>query len=126
MTLCLLFTSVFRPYQVAFDKESIYQPGWNLINIICELMFLVDILVVFNTAYYESEFKMIKDRKSIAKRYLKDQFLIDFTAALPIDYIIIFFYPEWDRNRIVLVRLYKMVRVTRLFKVYYKLTDLTK
>lgn len=126
MTLCLLFTSVFRPYQVAFNKQAIYTPVWNFVNILLEMMFLMDMLVVFNTAYHESEFKMVKDRKSIAKRYLQDQFLIDFTALLPLDYLLVFFYPEWDINRIVLLRLYKMVRVTRLFKVYYKLTDLTK
>lgn len=126
MTLCLLFTSIFRPYQVAFDKEAIYLPGWSAVNIICELMFMADMLVVFNTAYYESEFKLVKDRKSIAKHYLQDQFLTDFTALLPLDYMLIFFHPEWDLNKVILLRLYKMVRVTRLFKVYYKLTDLTK
>lgn len=126
MTVCLLFTSIFRPYQVAFDRSSIYLPVWNNINIACELMFLMDILVVFNTAYYESEFKVIKTRNQIAKNYLKEQFWIDFTALVPIDYIFRALYPEWDLNRIVLLRLYKMVRITRLFKVYNHVTDITK
>ena len=59
MTIVLLFTSIFRPYQVAFDKESVYKASWNNINIICEVMFILDMLVVFNTAYYEFEFHLI-------------------------------------------------------------------
>ena len=89
-------------------------------------MFLIDILVVFNTAYYESEFKMIKTRNQIAKNYLKEQFWIDFTALVPIDYIFRALYPNWDLNKIILLRLYKMVRITRLFKVYNHVTDITK
>lgn len=126
MTLCLLFTSIFRPYQVAFDRSAIYLPMWTDINIVCELMFLLDILVVFNTAYYESEFKLIKTRSQIAKNYFKESFWVDFTALIPADYIILALYPDWNLNRVVLLRLYKMVRITRLFKVYNHVTDITQ
>lgn len=126
ITVVLLFTSIFRPYQVAFDQSSVYKEGWNTINLILEAMFLIDMLVVFNTAYCESEFLLIKDRKSIATNYLKDQFTIDVTALVPVDYILMLTNPSWNPNKVMLVRLYKMVRITRLFKVYNKVTDLSK
>lgn len=126
MTAILLFTSVFRPYQVAFDSESIYSVGWNVANLIFEIMFFVDILVEFNTAFYETDFNLVEDRKKIAQNYLGDQFLLDFTALVPIDYILILAQVDIKQEIIICFRLYKMIRFTRLFKVYNEVTDLTK
>lgn len=66
MTLVLLLTSVFRPYQVAFRPELIYTPFWNVINLIAELLFFFDIIIDFNTAQQGENFKLIEDRKVIA------------------------------------------------------------
>ena len=49
----------------------------------------MDILVVFNTAYYETEVILVEDRKKIARNYIYDQFFPDLTALIPIDYILI-------------------------------------
>ena len=69
MTITLLFTSIFRPYQIAFDRKSIYEPAWNVVNFIAEFLFFSDIIIDFNTAFQSEDFKMVEDRKLIAKRY---------------------------------------------------------
>lgn len=70
MTCILIFTSIFRPYQVAFSPQTIYIFRWNVINFVVEVLFLIDILVVFNTPYYTEDFKLIESRKMIANNYL--------------------------------------------------------
>lgn len=69
MTVTLLFTSIFRPYQIAFDRSAIYEPFWNVVNFIAESLFFADILIDFNTAFQSEDFKLVEDRKTIAKRY---------------------------------------------------------
>lgn len=59
---------------------------WNVVNFIAEFLFFADIIVDFNTAYQSEDFKLIEDRKLIAKRFLMGQFILDFTALIPIDY----------------------------------------
>ena len=44
--------------------------------------FICDILMIFNTSYYEDE-ELIHDRKRIACRYVKGWFPIDLVATLP-------------------------------------------
>lgn len=99
---------------------------WNVINLICETLFAMDILVVFNTAYYETEVILVEDRKKIARNYIYDQFFLDFLALLPIDYILIGSNVDVNIDLISICRLFKMVRITRLFKVYNHVTDMTK
>ena len=126
MTVTLLFTSIFRPYQVAFDRKAIYEPFWNVVNFIAEMLFFADVIIDFNTAFQSEDFKLIEDRKLIAKRYFMEQFIFDFTALIPIDY---FFLPSPDTDELtiyMILRLYKMIRITRLFKVYSEVTDETQ
>ena len=48
----------------------------------------MDILVVFNTAYYDDDVDLVDDRKQIAKTYVKGWFTIDLLAIIPFDKII--------------------------------------
>jgi hypothetical protein len=41
-------------------------------------------VVNFTTAYYDEDFKLIIDRKSIIKKYLKGFFILDFIAIVPL------------------------------------------
>ena len=52
------------------------------------MLFFFDILIIFNTAFYNDDMDLIDNRKKIAKVYLKGWFFIDFLAILPFDVII--------------------------------------
>jgi len=58
------------------------------LDYVVDLLFLLDILVVFNTAYYDEDVDLVDDRKQIAKNYLKGWFTIDLLAIIPFDKII--------------------------------------
>lgn len=55
--------------------------------LIIDLIFLLDIFVIFFSAYEDEDLKIQDDRKSIAKNYLKGWFCIDVAAILPIETI---------------------------------------
>jgi hypothetical protein len=48
-------------------------------------VFLIDIIIIFNTAFYDNDFKIIENRKIIAKKYLSGWFTIDIVAIIPFD-----------------------------------------
>ena len=61
-----------------FDKSSFYfdesdtlaPKVWEIINNSVDLLFLMDIIVTFNTSYYDEDFVQITDRGKIAKKYI--------------------------------------------------------
>lgn len=86
MTFVLIFTCVVTPLRIALDEsESV---GWNMANYIIDGLFLVDIIVIFNTAYYDDDFSIVEDRGQIAKDYVTSWFLIDLVAILPFELLI--------------------------------------
>lgn len=84
MAVVLICTCMISPVKIAFPmkKESM---GWLFLDNFIDISFLIDIFVVFNTAYYDQDFKMITNRKSIAKRYIKSWFFVDLIAIIPFD-----------------------------------------
>jgi hypothetical protein len=52
------------PYRLAFVEED--DKKWKVINLVVDLMFTIDIFVVFNTAYYDDDYKIVEDRKVVA------------------------------------------------------------
>ena len=89
-------------------------------------MFFCDILIIFNTAYFDENFKVVDDRKVIAYKYLTGWFFIDIMSILPFDLIL----NATDLNSLVrfarIGRLYKLVRLTRLLKVLRIMKDRNK
>ena len=85
ITLVLIYSCVETPYRIAFSDENAEGDIWNVISIIVDFLFLFDIVFIFNTAYYDEDFKIIEDRKTIARHYLQTWFLIDLVGILPFD-----------------------------------------
>ena len=68
MTLVLLVTCIATPYTIAFVSEE--PPGLIISNAIIDALFLMDMILMFVSVYYDDEMKLIDDRKRIAKNYL--------------------------------------------------------
>lgn len=86
ITLVLIFVCVTTPYRISFVEVDSH--GWNIGNAIIDILFLIDIIIIFNTAYFNEDYKIIEDRKLIAKRYLAFWFWLDIIAILPFEYMI--------------------------------------
>lgn len=75
--------------------------------------------MVFNFffAYYDRNYELVADRKTIAKTYLRSWFFVDFLAIFPFDKI----FKVGDFNHLTrilkLPKLYKLIRMTRLVRM---------
>ena len=64
IALTLVLCALIIPYRVAMTEED--SMIWVVINYIIDFVFLIDILVVFFSAYRNEDFMLIHDRKKIA------------------------------------------------------------
>ena len=53
MTLVLLTTCFVTPWKIAFSDEADY--NWEIINTIIDFCFAIDMVIIFNTAFYDEE-----------------------------------------------------------------------
>lgn len=89
VTLNLLVMCIYTPFSVAFtllnSADSLTTS--QIIHIIMDVIFGIDIVIVFFSAFYNSSFKIIDEMKLIAQDYLYGWFLIDIVAIIPFDFI---------------------------------------
>ncbi len=104
-------------FQLAFHN-SIDLPSLLIIYFI-DLFFLVDIVFNFFTSYHHQGIE-IKDQKDIKRHYLKTMFWLDLIAILPYD-LLFMFNPDqriYNLSLILLLRLPKLLRITRMFIIF--------
>lgn len=121
ITLVLLSSCIITPYRIAFGE--IDEPlQWKIVNTFTDVAFGIDILVIFNSAFHDGEYRIIEDRKKIAKSYLVSWFLVDMLAIIPFDVFIdtsqsnsgdIDRFMRFSRMQ----RLIKMTRMLRILKI---------
>lgn len=61
IALVLIFTSLVTPYRIALVEVDNFE--WNIINNTVDIMFLIDIIIIFNSAYEDEDFNLIDVRK---------------------------------------------------------------
>ena len=84
---------LYTPLQIARSKcfcidEHIIV---DIIFFLIDLVFVFDLFISFFRAFYNYEYKLIKDTKLIIKHYLKSNFLFDFLEAIPFNIMINYF-----------------------------------
>ena len=57
----------------------------KVMNTTIDLLFVFDIIIIFNSAFYNEFNEILDDRKVIAKNYLTGWFTIDVVAIIPFD-----------------------------------------
>jgi cbb3-type cytochrome oxidase subunit 1 len=81
ITLILLWTCISTPARIAFSEEDTI--GWTTLKWTIDFLFLIDIIVIFNSAVQDEDFRTIEDRKEIAKIYLSGWLFLDVFAIVP-------------------------------------------
>ena len=76
-------TPVWSSLTELFDSELRLKSRLKVDNAIH--LFAIDIVVIFNSAYYEDEIDLIDNRKKIACKYMKGWFTIDVLSVIPFD-----------------------------------------
>ena len=127
ITLILLISCFSTPYIIAFSDVDEQDLGIKIFENVIDFLFLLDVIVIFNTAFYTENFDMIDSRKEIALHYLRGWFLVDLVAILPFDYILALSNFDVKMVRVVRVgRLYKLVKLTRLLRILKLVKDKNK
>ena len=57
----------------------------SIFNFIINVLFGLDIIIIFFTAFYNDDFVLIDDLPTIAKSYIKGWFLLDLLAIFPFE-----------------------------------------
>ena len=82
---------------------------------ITDLIFMLEILVQFNSSYQDSKSDYVLNRCKIAKRYLLGWFFIDFLAVMPRFFNLI--PMNDDQNDLDFLGLAKFARISRVIKL---------
>ena len=87
MVICLIFTAIVTPYEVAFLDMSVVNALWY-INWIVNVLFFIDMIINFFLAYFDDEeLTWIVSKRKIAVRYLSGWFIIDIVSIFPFDMV---------------------------------------
>ena len=117
--LIVVFAVLIVPWKVGFNVPSTNM--WIGLDIFADSIFLIDMILTFNTGYFEdaAEEVYISARKQIAMQYLQTWFLIDMLSTVPFDYIAAAGNGSGDTSTVINVelRLTKLVRGLRLFRL---------
>ena len=115
ISLIIFYFSLYTPYNIAFQDYT----KINLLEIIADIFLIIDIILNFFTAYYNSLGILIMKKRYITKHNLQGFFLIDFISVLPI--INLFFYNESFNNYIMI---FKTIRIIQMKKKIINIHDL--
>ncbi|KAM6134946.1 LOW QUALITY PROTEIN: voltage-gated inwardly rectifying potassium channel KCNH2 [Pterocles gutturalis] len=126
--LLVIYTAIFTPYSAAFllnDQEEAQRhhcayscSPLNVVDLIVDIMFIIDILINFRTTYVNSNEEVVSHPAKIAIHYFKGWFLIDMVAAIPFDLLI---FGSGSEETTTLIGLLKTARLLRLVRVARKL-----
>ncbi|CAG9311863.1 unnamed protein product [Blepharisma stoltei] len=116
--LALIYTATFMPFLVAFyDSEN---EIWQGFDIAIDSIFIIDLLVNFNMAFYSEDGELVTDRKIIVKTYLKTWFILDLTASFPFSFISVSNGSNGSDKLVKLAkipRIYRIIRFLRVIKI---------
>ena len=118
MVLLLVYTATIMPFRLAFIQAPT-NSDWFWAETIIDIFFFMDIVVNFVSAYYDSEGKLVVNRKQIFAMYAKSWMLFDISACLPMHLLTPEETESGEVNNLIrllrLPRLYRLVRVAKLF-----------
>lgn len=128
ISMLLLITCVTTPFDLAFADEIEDVESYTIFRNTIDILFFIDIVVIFNTAYQTDAMEIEDDRFQIAKAYIQGWFIIDLMAVLPFEFILKLFMHgggegngNVDYNKFVrmsrMTKIYKLIKITRLIRL---------
>merc|ERR1711865_660450 len=79
----IVFSVIMVPYRLAFQVEP--SGGEEVFDIIMDLVFLMDMVLSFRTAFFNERCELVYTIKAIKWQYLKGWFTIDLLSTFPFD-----------------------------------------
>lgn len=114
-------TIFFETYQIAFAPAGLapHNDAASILGFTLMTVFIVDIVVNFNLAFYDENDGIVKDRKLITKNYLRKMFWIDLIGVFPFYLFALLITGEMgeDTNMSRYLSLLRLLRLARLHRV---------
>ena len=124
ISFALLMACIMTPMVIAFEDIE----HSHIFLIMIDFVFGIDMILNFNTAIEDEEFKIISSRKQISSIYLKGWFFVDIISITPFKIILHAIKPDGPINgshisvnsflRVTKMGLiYKLIKLSRLLRV---------
>ena len=124
MIFLLIYVASYVPFGICFVQkvEGAPMTTAEIIDIVVDAMFLIDIVVNFVSAYEDDETGLpIVNLRKIAIHYLSTWFVLDFLAVLPVQLIEDLMAGKGNQFKLArlarLPRLYRLIRILRMIKM---------
>eukprot|EP01052_Picozoa_sp_SAG31_P014893 SAG31_NODE_941_length_10868_cov_9.232241_2_plen_701_part_00 len=111
------YSSTWEPYKAAYLDSKMSWWEWML-----DLVYWVDIVMTFFTAYLDNGYELVKKKKLIARRYFKFWFWLDILATFPWDVAVILIWEDFNAEVLRLVRMIRVLRLLRASRIIHRLT----
>ena len=118
--LALAYTALVMPTRLAFAQSTDGSGTMDVVEMIIDVFFLVDILRNARTAYYDYYGTLIVAPRAVMVHYLKTWFALDLIASFPIDWCLagsVDGQTEAGSQGLLLLRLCKLGKLLRLVRL---------
>ena len=131
--LLSFFSFIYIPIQIAYSKSfCIEEENFLKIFILCiDVIYIFDFFVSFFRAFYNYEYKLIKDIKLILKNFLLGSFFIEFLEAFPFNFLILYLCLNKEKYRpdgsfcfyngingiYITIKIFSAFKIFKIFKV---------
>lgn len=121
----LFYTAFITPLRITFFEDDT-SLSWTINDYFIDALFVIDITITFNSAFYTELHELIYSRRLVTINYFKTWFLLDILAIFPFDLVMIHTqtsttnYNYFQLSRI--PRTYRLVRMARIFYMLKKIS----
>ena len=135
-----IFTVFFETYQISFASPGLapHNDAASILGFAFMVIFVADMVITFNLAYYDEADDLVTDRKRIARNYLRLMFWVDLLGVFPFYLVALAATGEMGEDSTLsrylsLLRLFRLVRLHRVkqlfdnlqYNIHVSLTALT-
>ena len=119
MSFVLIVIGTVLPFRIGFQVEIEVTSVIGVASVLTDVLFIVDIVLNFNTGYTRPDGQFEMNRKKARLYYLKHWFFIDLLASLPIRYIgwLMKAQADSDESFTKVVKVLRLLRLTHLLRL---------
>ena len=111
MAIVLIYIAIANPYIISF-LDTAQQDSFYYIDVIIDTLFIFDLILTLNTAFYNEDNILISSRSGIFKNYFKHGLILDIFSSVPLTY-----FGSSTSSYSNLVKFLRLRSITRFFKL---------
>lgn len=117
--LMIVYSALSIPVRIGFQAHA-EGTMWTL-EVAMSILFIIDVLFAFSTAYRDDDGMWVYDRALIARSYLLGWFWIDGPSSVPVELIELYLGTTdssvHSLTGLRILRMFRLIRLLRLFKL---------